>query len=245
MFHVKRRASQTKPKRTRPKNRMTTPMNLYWLPSAIVVSAPRRAGRALSACRVALLFGSLACIVPGVVHAAIYKCTGSDSKVVISDQPCANDQRGGALNVNPASGAGTSSPTAAPKASPSTPALGSVESVANQRKALLAVLSPECQNLSRRFWDLADRVGRATQSAPVSNPADDALAAEFASKYQVPTQAFLEKRNAEQSAAANKRAECATKKSVIDDKKPRSASLTSPDKTALAAVERDYALNCS
>lgn len=192
-----------------------------------------------------LICSALACLSLGVTHAAVYKCTGADAKVVISDQPCTNDQRGGAMTVNPASGAGKVPSSAPPKLNPSPPALGSDAGVASLRAGLLAALSPECQNLSRRFWDLADRVSKATTSAPVNNAAGDALIAEFAGKCEAPTRAYIEKRDTEQRALANKRAACDAKKQVINDKKPKASTLNPQDQAALATVERDYALNCN
>ena len=191
-----------------------------------------------------LLLASLVAM-PLAVRAAVHKCTGADGKIVFSDQPCANDQRGGALNVSPASRAGKSPSSAAPKAGPPSPALGSNAAVATYRKGLLAVLSPEFQNMSRRLWDIEDNVAKATPSAPYSNPAGDSLIADFAAKCEGPTRDYLEKNKADQRTAKSKRIACDTKKELLTDRMPKAATLSAQDKAALAALERDYAAQCN
>lgn len=171
-----------------------------------------------------LLIGML--LLPFASNAAIYKCTGTDGKVTISDQPCATDQRGGAVNVAPSSGV-AKTPGAATK--PNATALS----------------REECQALGRRFKVLFDEAMEGKVSAPENKRADDAVIAEFAAKCKAPAGANADKQNAEPNAAASKRIACDTKKERLADQRPKAATLSAQDKTALAALERDYALACN
>ena len=171
-----------------------------------------------------LLVGAF--LLPLVSNAAIYKCTGTDGKVTISDQPCATDQLGGAVNVAPSSG-GAKTPGAATK--PNTTALS----------------REECQALGRRFKVLFDEAMEGKVSAPENKRADDAVIADFASKCKAPTGANLDKRNTEQAASASKRIACDSRKERIGYKRSRFDGLSAQDKAELATLERDYALNCN
>ena len=160
-----------------------------------------------------LLTGML--LLPFVGNAAIYKCTGADGKITISDQQCATDQRGGAVNAAPSSGP-AKTPDAATK--PNTATLS----------------REECQVLGRRFQVLFDQAMSGKVSAPENKRADDAVIAEFAAKCKAPT-----------GANADKRIACDTKKELLADRRPKVATLSAQDKAALAALERDYALTCN
>ena len=187
-----------------------------------------------------LLVGAL--LLPLAGNAAIFKCTGADGKVTISDQPCSNNQSGGAMNVAPASGAGKSPPSAGSRASPSPAAQAYDARLASQRTRLLAVLSPECQKLSQQLWEVEDRVERGTSSPPTKNPQNNTWNADYYySKCAEPTKDFLENTTAAQRAASSKAKACDVMRLQIGDLQRKIKTLHPDDKAKLEQHERDYA----
>lgn len=188
----------------------------------------------------ALLFSLF--LLPLVGHAAIYKCTGADAKVTISDQPCSNNQSGGEMTVAPASGAGKSPPSAVSKASPSPATQAYDARVASQRTRLLAVLSPECQKLSKQLWEVEDRVERGTSSPTTKNPQNYTWNADYYySKCAEPTKDFLENTTAAQRSATSKAKACDVMRLQIGDLQRKIKTLHPDDKVKLEQRERDYA----
>ena len=174
-------------------------------------------------------------------QAEVFKCADSQGKMTFSDQPCSPGHKGGAVNATPQTAALRQKP-ATPDSSKGAADRGAGAAEAQQyRTDLLQSMTPECQNLTRRFTDLMEEKDT-TNSASSLTPAK--LVAELDAKCGAAGRAFAEKRNIPNASVTSHKYQCDTKKSVLDDMRPKFTQLDERAKRSFTAVEQDYNLNC-
>ena len=196
-------------------------------------------------------------------HAAVHKCIGADGKVTFSDQPCAVGQAAAA--VKPAATGQTTPPKAAISppvtngatgATPGRTAGSTAESTtgitaggssedpqdAASRARIRAALPPHCVVLG-------ERIGKYFENGAVG--ATEAEYQVIFRRYQQECAAQARAASAAEDATRVARQkkqvaeqECATKRQVLAERRPRLANLSSEDKKAFAAVDADVAATC-
>ena len=183
----------------------------------------------LAACKPIVLAvlagGAVAVAVVPAASAAINKCTGSDGRVVFSDQPCTNSQT--QTIIKSAKPTGQSAPR---------------EPFDATAARVKASLSPECVALAEKmanfFQDGAGQTPEADVTATVTRYKNlcepvirKAVAAEEARKSADDKRSMLDN-------------ECQTKKRTVQEAKARPGGVSEANKPALAAVEASIARDC-
>lgn len=196
----------------------------------------RRFRRPRRALITALLASLLSALAAGAAHANVYRCSGADGKVVFSDKPCPAGQSGATVRIAP-------SPSAAPSPAPRPP---SADAGAAARQAaadrIAAALSPECRVLTERVRNFTFEGAGAMSEAEAreliertERQCGDALRRAVEAEHA---------RNVAARQAEARRAECAAQRRVLDERRPRLASLSPADRAAFEQLEREVARDC-
>ncbi len=157
-------------------------------------------------------------------QAEVFKCVDAQGKMTFSDQPCSSNQKGGAVKVVPQAGGSNQKAAVTDRDADVT----DTAEVQKRRAELLQSLTPECQNLTRRFIDLDDRV-----------------IPEYLAKCDALVRAFMKKYDAQKDSVVRLKYECDTIKSVLDERRPKFAQLDDQSKRAFSEAEQKYAsLKC-
>lgn len=190
--------------------------------------------------RFAMGFMVLVWILVPQAHAAIYKCTGADGKVSFNDQPCTAGQvaatvksaappRPSLPNANSAPGSlSASDPDAASRAA------------AHER--FRAAQTPQCVALGDRITSLIESGARGVGGVEVKETID-----RYEQQCAAQARVAMNAENARGEARQKQLVvdgECAEKRRVLAERRPRLASLSSEDKKAFAAVESEVARVC-
>lgn len=153
--------------------------------------------------------------------AEVYKCVGSNGKTIFSDQPCTAGQSGGTVKAASAS-------------------QGSSASDANSAiKGTIAQQSAECARQGKVISDMMNNGSAKTMDELVSMT--KRLNAQCKN---VPLPEELTEQNSVKDRQTVKNADCAVKRNVLDERRPKLAGMSEQYKKDFASVERDYATNC-
>ncbi len=173
--------------------------------------------------------------------AAIYKCTGPDGKATFRDQPCTSGQSV-TIKKEPAK-----APTTAAKADAAAqPVDASSAARAAARERLRAAQTPECVDMGDRIQRFGQK-GSGNQSGTDLNLLLERYEQQCAPRMREALGAENARAEAEarrQNAAQNLAEACAAKQRVLDERRPRLASLSQPDQRAFAVVESEVARDC-
>ena len=170
---------------------------------------------------------------PLVTSAAINKCTGTDGKVVFSDQPCAPSQIATTVKDGGSAkpGAVTSKPTDLPTGTK--PTLDSMD----------AMLTPECRQLRKEQDEKIKAVvaGRLTQAD--LQRVQNRFESQCVPLIKAAQDAEWAKGKGERD-KLQKQLECTDKRRVYNERKDRLASLDDSGRKAMAAIALDLDTNC-
>lgn len=182
------------------------------------------------------IFLTLSMAMPYPAIAAIHKCTGTDGKVVFSDQPCESGQSATIIK-----GAATPAPGAAPVKSgtPTDPNAA----MTSMRNSIDAALTPECRQMRTQLQPqtLETKGGRLTDLEL------DNLVARFDLQciplIKAAQAAEWAKGKAERD-TLQKKTECNDKRRVYNERKDKLPSLDDSGRLAMAKLATDLELNC-
>ena len=161
--------------------------------------------------------------------AAINKCISPDGKVVFSDQPCLTGQTGTALKE------AVQSPAIKPQ-----DASEAARQAARQR--LRAGVTPDCA-------DMHDKLDRYTLSkgASMSGAELESMLDRYEQRCAPQMREAIKAEN-DRNVAQSKRLtainECAAKRRVLDERRPKFASLSADEKRMFALIETEVARDC-
>jgi hypothetical protein len=164
--------------------------------------------------------------------AQVNRCTAADGKVSFSDRPCAENQQGGALRGLP----GVTVPPPGRDAS----ALARESAAAR----ISAAQSPECRGLSERIRGYTLEGVERISEYLVRNTVDR-YERECAEQAREAVVAENSRKEAEQIRQYIVQQECATKRRVLQERRPKQASLSESDRRAFTAVAAEVARDCS
>jgi Domain of unknown function (DUF4124) len=175
------------------------------------------------------LFIMVATLTSISASAAINKCTSSDGKVIFSDQPCLAGQASAAIKE-----------TAPAPAIKSKDASEVARHAAKQR--LRSAETPECTDMRERLERYTLSNGRSQ-----SQPDFEIMLERFEQKCAQQMRDAIKAEN-DRNVAESKRvtalSECAAKRRVLDERRPRLASLSADEKKVIALVELEVARDC-
>jgi hypothetical protein len=213
----------------------------------------QHAGSLLRLFGAVLLFGWM-----GEAH-AVYRCTSPDGRTTFSDTACPVDQKGGQVQIKPVRGVGVSpNPVPSPPISPPASGLGnasgsSSEAMQRRNAEYEALFTPECRRARAAFMNKANQPGGMDELMQEGNRISKAWAAcEFEAKDAIAKLnaqdrervAAENKQQREQELAQQRKAECDTKRQVLQRRQAQSAKPSEQDKEAIKVLEREVAASC-
>jgi hypothetical protein len=199
---------------------------------------PRWSRRPQQAPFTALLTSLLLTLAAGAAQANVYRCSGADGKVVFSDKPCPAGQSGATVRIAP-------SPPAAPSPAARPQGLAPDTGAAARKAAadrIAAALSPECRVLTERVRNFTFE-GAGAMSEAEARELFERTERECGDALRRAVEAEHARAAAARQAEA-RRAECAAQRRVLDERRPRLASLPPSDRAAFEQLEREVARDC-